>query len=190
MRQALREPMTLDEFLEWENRQEMRYEFDGFGPVAMARGTAAYDTIAVNLSAALVPRLRGTRCQARGSNLTVLVTGHIRYPDAFVTCEPVAPDATVAREPVVIFEVVSKGSARRDRIEKNRAYRATASVIHHVMIEQTSLAATVLERRSDAWIDTLVGVGEPISLPSIGIEIPLAELYERVDFAAADDDDE
>jgi hypothetical protein len=29
MNVALRRPMRLDEFLEWERRQELRYEFDG-----------------------------------------------------------------------------------------------------------------------------------------------------------------
>ena len=32
---ALRKPMTLTEFLAWEERQELRYEFDGFQPVAV-----------------------------------------------------------------------------------------------------------------------------------------------------------
>ena len=32
---ALRRPLRLDEFLEWERRQELRYEFDGTQPVAM-----------------------------------------------------------------------------------------------------------------------------------------------------------
>ncbi len=32
---ALRRRMTLPEFLAWEDAQELRYEFDGFQPVAM-----------------------------------------------------------------------------------------------------------------------------------------------------------
>ncbi len=39
---ALRKPMTLDEFLAWEREQELRYEFDGFAPVAMTGGTVAH----------------------------------------------------------------------------------------------------------------------------------------------------
>ena len=38
MNVALRRPMTLPEFLAWEERQELRYEFNGFQPVAMAGG--------------------------------------------------------------------------------------------------------------------------------------------------------
>ena len=40
MNLALRKPMTLAEFLEWEERQPLRYEFDGVGPVAMTGGNA------------------------------------------------------------------------------------------------------------------------------------------------------
>ncbi len=37
---ALQRPMTLAEFLDWEERQELRYEFDGFQPVAMTGANA------------------------------------------------------------------------------------------------------------------------------------------------------
>jgi len=35
-----RKPMTLQEFLSREERQELKYEFDGTQPVAMTGGTA------------------------------------------------------------------------------------------------------------------------------------------------------
>ncbi len=38
-------PITLAEFLAWEERQELRHEFDGFAPVAMTGGTRAHETI-------------------------------------------------------------------------------------------------------------------------------------------------
>ena len=40
MNVALRRPMTLSEFLAWEERQELRHEFDGFRPVAMTGESA------------------------------------------------------------------------------------------------------------------------------------------------------
>jgi len=45
MNVALRKPMTLEQFLAWEERQELRHEFDGFQPIAMAGGTATHATI-------------------------------------------------------------------------------------------------------------------------------------------------
>ncbi len=83
---ALRKPMTMAEFLEWEERQEVRYEFDGFGPVAMTGGTFAHERIGGNIRAELHNRLRGPRCVAVGPTLTIEVAGRIRYPDAFVLC--------------------------------------------------------------------------------------------------------
>ena len=45
---AVAKPMTLEAFLDWESRQELKYEFDGCQPVAMTGGTAAHAMIRVN----------------------------------------------------------------------------------------------------------------------------------------------
>lgn len=39
------EPIAIRQFLAWEQMQELRYEFDGFQPIAMAGGTAAHAAI-------------------------------------------------------------------------------------------------------------------------------------------------
>ena len=100
-------PMTVDEFLAWEARQEGRYEFDGFRPVAMTGGTFAHEVIGRNVLTELDNRLRGSRCTAPGSNMKIEVAGRIRYPDALVVCSPVDRKATVIKDPVVVFEVLS-----------------------------------------------------------------------------------
>ena len=50
---ALQKGMTLAEFLDWEERQELRYEFDGFQPVAMTGGTLRHEAIGGTLRALL-----------------------------------------------------------------------------------------------------------------------------------------
>jgi hypothetical protein len=42
-------PMTREQFLAWETKQELRYEIDGFQPVAMTSGTVAHAVIQHNL---------------------------------------------------------------------------------------------------------------------------------------------
>src|SRR5208283_3698862 len=117
MNLALRKPMTLAEFLEWEERQPMRYEFDGVGPVAMTGGTAGHAQIQRNLAFALTARLRGKPCQFLGSDLKFQVAeGHVRYPDGMVVCSPVDRAATVVYDPVVVFEVLSPSTTHNDRI--------------------------------------------------------------------------
>lgn len=183
MNVAMRRPMTMQEFLTWEERQELRYEFDGLRPIAMTGGTAAHDVIGMNLAAALVNRLRGKPCRPHGSNLKIEVMGSIRYPDAFVTCSPLVRDSTVAGDPVVIFEVLSKSTARTDRIAKNWEYASTASVRRYVMLEQDQVAATMFERAGEDWIGHILVGDAVIRMPEIGIELPLAELYEGLDLS-------
>lgn len=182
MKVVLRKPMSLVEFLAWEQRRELRHEFDGFQPVAMVGGTAAHSIVQHNLLTALTNRLRGKPCQPHGSELKVEVAGSIRYPDAFVVCTPVARDATLVADPVVVFEVLSAGTARIDRVTKNAEHRATASVQRYVMLEQDSQAATVFAREGERWVGSLLTGDAVLSMPEIGIEVPLTELYEGLDF--------
>lgn len=181
--------MTVAEFLEWEERQELRHEFDGFQTVAMTGGTLAHDIISMNLAVSLATRLRGKPCRAHGSNLKIEVMGSIRYPDAFVSCTSASPSSTVLTEPVVIFEVLSKSTARTDRVAKNREYAATASVRRYVMLEQGEIAATMFERVGDDWVGHILPPSAVIDMPEIGIELPLAELYEGLDFRQETDTD-
>ena len=188
MNAPLRQPMPVDRFLDWEERQELRHEFDGVRALAMTGGTSEHDRISLNLAASLVARLRGKPCRPCGSNLKIEAAGSIRYPDAFVACAPVPRGTTVIRDPVVIFEVPSKGTARTDRIIKNREYAATASVRRYVMLEQDEIAATMFERVGEDWLGRILGADAVIAMPEIDIEIPLAELYEGLDLTSPTDE--
>jgi Uma2 family endonuclease len=180
---ALRKPMSLEAFLAWEERQELRYEFDGFEPVAMTGGTSEHSAIQRNLITALTVRLRGKPCQPHGSELKIAVAGSIRYPDAFVVCSPVPRGTTVISDPVVIFEVLSPSTSTTDRIVKNQEYRDTPSIQRYIMLEQDRQAATVFARAGDDWVGHVVSGEVVLVMPEIGVELPLAELYEGVSFA-------
>jgi Uma2 family endonuclease len=175
--------MSMAEFLEWEERQETKYEFDGFEPVAMVGVTWAHGAIQLNILTALNIRLRGRPCRPQGSDVKIEVAGRIRYPDAFVVCSPRSSNDKVVTDPVVIFEILSEGTYRRDRITKNEEYRQTPSVQRYVMLEQDEPAATVFAREGDRWVGTLHKGDAVLAMPEIGIEVPLAEFYEGVEFA-------
>ena len=78
MSQAQITTMTVPEFLDWEAKQELRYEFDGFRPIAMTGGTYAHTAININLTTALNIGLRGKRCRPAGQNLKVQIGNSIR----------------------------------------------------------------------------------------------------------------
>jgi Uma2 family endonuclease len=191
MNLALRNPMTLAEFLEWEERQPLRYEFDGVGPVAMTGGTFAHAAVQRNLAIAIGGRLRGKPCQFFGSDLKIQVAeGHIRYPDGMIVCSPVNRSATVVYDPVVVFEVLSPSTTRNDRIVKAREYQATPSVQRYVMLEQDGVNAVVYARSGETWTHEILVADPTLALPEIGVSLRLAELYEGIVFEAELDGDQ
>jgi Uma2 family endonuclease len=80
MGNVLRKPMSIEAFLAWEERQELRWEFDGFEPVVMTGGTNAHEAIGGNLRAVLHTALQGKQCSVRGPTMKIEVAGRIRYP--------------------------------------------------------------------------------------------------------------
>jgi len=180
---ALRQSMTVAEFLEWEERQEVRWEFDGFEPVAMTGGTYAHESIGDNIRFALRNRLGGGPCRVRGPTLKIEVAGRIRYPDAFVFFTPVPGDTTVIRDPVVVFEVLSEGTSRTDRIEKLREYGATASVQRYVILEQDAIAAMVFVRKGTDLVAEALTADDTLHMPEIDVEVPMAEFYAGVELS-------
>jgi len=177
MNVALRKPMALAEFLAWEREQDLRYEFDGERPVAMTGGTVAHSVVATNLVRALEDRLRGGPCRAFRGDVKIVVAGRVRYPDAVVTCSPVADDAEIVPDPAIVFEVLSASTASIDRIQKNEEYRLTASITHYVMLEQTRVAATVFGRAGTDWLGRVLTGDAVLEFPAIGLHLPLAAAY-------------
>jgi Uma2 family endonuclease len=170
--------MTLAAFLAWEERQELRYEFDGFQPVAMAGGTLLHDRITFNLQRSLDAKLAGKPCRSFGPNVKIIVNGRVRYPDALVVCGPVSLDATVVEDPIVVFEVLSDSISKTDVFDKNREYRTTPSIQRYVILQQTHKVAIAFVLRDQDWLSEIIaGENATLALPEIGIDIPLDELY-------------
>jgi Uma2 family endonuclease len=183
MNLTVRKPMSLAEFLEWEERQDLRYEFDGVEPSAMTGGSLRHAAIQRNLAMAIGNRLRGKPCQFFGSDLKIQAAeSSSRYPDGIVLCSDLEPSLKIVRNPVVIFEVLSPSTAAKDRIVKAREYQATPSVKRYVMLEQARIGATVHVRAQDGWSVLVLKDDDILAMPEIGLEIPLAEFYEGLAF--------
>jgi Uma2 family endonuclease len=185
MNSALITSWTAEQFLNWAANREDRYEFDGYQPVAMTGGTAGHSRITLNVHAALRTRLRGSRCASFAPDLGVRTIGDaIRYPDALVTCAKFPRGERLAPDVQVVFEVLSADSGRRDRIEKVREYAAVPSIRHYIIVESAGVGLLVLSRQrgEDAWTTVALTGDDTLSLPEIGVEIPVGEFYQDVDF--------
>ena len=93
-------------------------------------------------------------------------------------------------DPVVIFEVISPTSGHVDRIVKVREYAAVDSIRRYVIVESASVGLTVHERQAagQKWTVTTVMADDLLPLPELGVEIPLGEICEGVDFSQSASD--
>ena len=83
---------------------------------------------------------------------------------------------------VIVFEVLSDSTSQTGRIDKNREYRATPSIV----LQQTRMVAIVFHRRGQDCLSEIVsGPDATLDLPEIGIEVPLREVYVNVGLSEA-----
>jgi Uma2 family endonuclease len=183
--------MTREQFFDWAEAQDARYEFDGFQPVAMTGGNINHNQIAFNIHVALRSRLAGTGCRPLGLDAGLATVGDtVRYPDGLVTCTGTKGEDRLVPNPVVVFEVISPTSGRMDRIVKVREYAIVPSILRYVIVESASVGLTVMERQTgvEKWTVTTRMADESLPLPEIGVEVPVGELYEGVDLLATEVD--
>jgi Uma2 family endonuclease len=104
------------------------------------------------------------------------------FPDVMVRCGPLPPDATSLEDPVVIFEVLSKGSVQRDRIEKWALYQRLPSLQHYVLVEKDQIAVDVFDRTEGGFLQRprLSSANDVLNLAAIDIALPLREIYRDV----------
>jgi Uma2 family endonuclease len=186
MSAPLQRAWTQDEFFAWAQKQDRRYEFDGVQPIAMTGGTNDSGDLLRNLTVALATRLRGGTCKNYGPENGVATVGKtVRYPDGLITCTKQDGTSLLTSGVIVIFEIVSPSSIQMDHVIKVREYAAVASIRRYVIIESTSKDVTVMERKdaSAGWFTSMLTVSDVLKIPEVGIEFPVAELYDGVSFA-------
>ena len=186
---ALRKVMTRQEFFTWAEAQDIRYEFDGIQPVAMTGGNLGHSRLIRNINFQFTNRLRGKTCEPLGPDAGVAtVSDAVRYPDAVVTCTKFNRRDRLVPNPVVVFEVISPTSGRIDRVVKLREYAAVPTIRRYVIIESDTMAVTVQSRDGADEPFRTAGLTEDdtLSLPEIGIELPVAAIYEGIALGGAE----
>jgi Uma2 family endonuclease len=178
------------QYLERERVTEYKSEYLGGRIFAMVGASRGHNLITTNLGRELSLRLKGRSCETYGSDMRVKVsqTGLYTYPDMVVVCgEARFEDAHLDTllNPTVIFEVLSPLTEAYDRGDKFTHYRRLESLVEYLLISQYRCQVERYVRQADGqWL--LSEFNDPqgkLELTSIGCQIPLAEIYERVEFA-------
>jgi Uma2 family endonuclease len=187
MSAPLSQPWTQEEFFTWAAAREGRYEFDGFRPVAMTGGSAVHSQLMRKLHLALGRRLDGGACEPLGPDAGVETANKaIRYPDALITCSKFGPNDRTIPGVVIVFEILSPSTSSTDRIVKLREYLSVPTIRRYVIVEYSTVALIVMERSEaeDTWRVAALTEHDTLRMPEIGIEIPVAEIYNGITLPA------
>lgn len=110
------------------------------------------------------------------------------YPDALVICEE--PEFWQGREdlivnPLLVVEVLSRSTASFDRSGKFLLYEQIPWFQEYVLIEQNYPRVESWFRTNEhSWDKTVqTDLNDMIQLRSVGVSLPLAEIYEHVRFS-------
>ena len=179
--------ISVEEYLAGELLSDVKREYLGGVVYAMAGASEAHNRIATRLLSMLDVRLRGKACEPFGPDMKVrlrpLDSTYFYYPDAMVACDPTDSGHGWRERPAALFEIISEDTRRVDEREKRVPYLQLPSLQAYVRIEQDRPEVVVDRRTPEGWKSERVsGLDAVVRLPELGIELPLAELFERVKF--------
>ncbi|MFV3129787.1 Uma2 family endonuclease [Niveispirillum sp. KHB5.9] len=173
--------MSIDEFLAWDSGDDLRYELVGGWPVAQSAPSKSHGQVGISLGSAIKNRLRAADrpCMPEsGSVLRIDKRWTVRAPDILVRC---GSSRRSADTPILAVEVLSPSNSAGEMARKRDDY-ASAGIVQVLEVEQASAEAWLYRREGDRWVlETIRGLDAMIELESIGISIPMAEIYEDVE---------
>jgi Uma2 family endonuclease len=188
------ELVSVEDYLASELESPIKHEYLGGYIYAMAGARNAHNIIAGNIFAVLHFRLRGRLCQPFNSDtkIRIRLPSEVRfyYPDASVSCRPNSDKDSFQDDPAIVVEVLSRSTRRIDEGEKKDAYLTIPSLSVYLLVEQEFPAVTALRRTEQGFVpEVYKGLDAVIPLPEIGVDLPLAEIYQRVNLLPEADEE-
>jgi Uma2 family endonuclease len=176
--------MTLEEFFEFEDQGSVLHEYINGVIRPLGDSTVSHGELMGNVMSAIWPRRQKGSCRPFANKLAVrlaLGSEQVVYrPDVFVACQREDWEERCIPNPKFVVEVLSPSTEHIDRREKVVNYRRTTSVEEYVIVSQ-AVQEVLIYRRASAWIaERVVGPDGMADFRSLGISVPLAEIYDNV----------
>jgi Uma2 family endonuclease len=181
----LRTKISVEDYLESEKISPVRREYVQGEIYAMAGTSDKHNLIAGDIFAALIVHLRNSPCQPFISDIRVQVTRNVYYyPDVLVSCEENPEDPYFRNAPILIIEVTSPSTEHIDRREKLLFYQQMPSVQEYAVVDQHRVNIELHRRQpSGSWITYFFDASdEELEFQSVGLTLPIGEIYRRVRF--------
>ncbi len=181
--------LTLEEYLALDEASEHKWEYEDGRVYCLAGSTNKHAIIVGNLITALNIALGERPCRVMTASPKVIVAARKHhYPDLVVSCDDCEDeDDVVVRYPLLVAEVLSPLTERRDPGEKLLAYQRVASIENILLIATNQPAVLVYERVKEApgqWRSQQYDLNSPvIHLASLATSFQLADLYRRTTLA-------
>jgi Uma2 family endonuclease len=187
MSEVAHQRMTVEEFLDWQSRQDRNYELVDGVPIlplkSMTGATQRHDRVTVNIIVNLGNQLRKGPCRPSTDDIALVTSKrNVRRPDITVQCAEADPKGMTAVEPRVVIEVLSPSTMNYDRVRKLDEYKSVAE-IQAILLVDTELPRITIHRRNGeiGWTDReFAGLDAVLDLPMIGAALALADVYDGV----------
>ncbi len=186
---ALAERLTVDEYLAFDRAAERPHEYIQGSIHGREDANRHHCQILSNILMIVGNALKTTPFRVYAPHMRVRAAANVfLYPDTVIgwgTAVAVDSHNDILIDPVVVFEVVSPTTELRDRGIKFEHYRGISSLDTYVLISQTQPQVNCYSRATDlgGWLlNDAQGLEEIIHIPRIEIDLPLADLYDRVEF--------
>ena len=169
--------MTAEEYVAWAMQQPegCRYELVGGEVFAMAPERAAHARGKGRVFRRLAQAIEssGLDCEVLVDGMAVRVDADTVYePDALVRCGlPLDDDATVVTDPVIVVEVVSPSSHKRDSGMKLMDYFRIPTVRHYLIVRTKDNAVIHHARDEVGGVTTRVVREGSIRFDPPGLEV-------------------
>jgi Uma2 family endonuclease len=175
-----------EEYLEMEDAATEKHEYYQGEIFAMSGAKVPHNIVAANLLIALGKKLEGGPCQPFNSDARIHVPKNTlyTYPDVSVICgEPETRnnDEYNVLNPIIIFEVLSLRTREYDRGAKFKLYQDIPALREYVLVEPETMSIEAYHINEQGFwqLKEYKDVSESVELSSIGISLPLAEIYRR-----------
>ena len=173
--------LSHEEYLEMEITSPVKHEYVAGFIYAMTGTTDIHNFISLNIATILRNHLKGSPCRVFMADVKAKLdqSDAYYYPDVMVSCEK-APNPYYREQPSLIVEVLSSSTAKFDAGDKRHDYQALPSLQEYVLVSTDCMDVRVWRREESDWKVTIYTDDMLISLASVGLEIPIEQIYEEV----------
>jgi Uma2 family endonuclease len=182
MAQSLNKTISFEDYLAGERDVDFRSEFVDGQIYAMAGASETHNTLSASFFLAIGNHLMDD-CRAWQSDMKVIGNNESKdfayYPDIMAACGENTGDQYARTNPILIAEVLSPSTQRTDLTEKLYNYTSISSLIEYVLISQ-DVPLVRLYRRRQAWKLENYYAEDRFALESMGIEVDVMTIYQRV----------